>query len=78
MERKDAFVDSMESGVAVLGVAPEAFDAGDMVGTVSELVFSVFDPPMPGISQIDEPVVAPPMICVDDGFDACLIADNGL
>lgn len=78
VEREGIFVDAMELGEAVPGVAPKALDAVDMVGTESELVVAVVDPAMPGKVQIDESVVAPPMICVDDGFDASLVADDGV
>jgi hypothetical protein len=47
-EGKGALADAMELGEAVLGVAPKALDAVDMVGPESELVVAVVDPSMPG------------------------------
>ncbi len=73
-----AFGDAVELGQASLGIAPEAFDAVDMVGPFSEMIFAVADAQVSGIAQVDETVIARQAIGQDRRIKLNMAANNGL
>ena len=70
--------DAVELMQPRLGVAPEALDAVDVMCAAHELVSAMVDPEVFRAADIDQAVVAPPPVLVDDGFEGDAPADNGL
>lgn len=68
----------MEFHQAPLGKRPEGFDAVDMASAASKLVLPVMDSVVLLVAQIDEAVIAPPAIRVDDAVEVDPSPDNGL
>jgi len=57
-------------------VTPEGFDSVDMICSSSKFVFTVMDSEMEFVSDIDEPIVSFPTICVDNTFVTDFTLDN--
>lgn len=69
-----------EPGQPRLGVAPEALDAVDVIPanhTAAELVGVVIDPQMLAIPHIDQAVVTPPAVGMDDAVEGDFPANRG-
>lgn len=62
----------------VFGEAPERFDPIDVIAPISELVITVTDSEMFGVTHVDQAVVADPSVAVDDGVKAYLSPDKPL
>ena len=69
---------ALELGQAVLRKTPEGLDSVDVVAAISELVFTVTDPEVFCISDIDQTVVANPAVSVYDGAEANSSTDKPL
>lgn len=78
MQIKGVFRDTVELREAALGQAPKAFDAVDMVRAVGELIIRMTDPEMFLVPDIDQTVVAPPTVRVDDGLGSHATPNYGL
>jgi len=71
--------DPIELGKPSFGKTPKRFDAIDMAMAVPrKLVVAVVNPKMPGVPDIDQAVVTPPTITVNNAFNCHLAEDNGL
>jgi len=76
VQRKSRLGDAVEAGQAGLGVGPEALDAVDVAAVGGELVLAVVDPQVFGVAQIDQAVVAPPVVGVDDTIETHASANH--
>ena len=60
------------------GKAPEAFNAVDMCSASDELILSVIHPQMLAVADIDQAVVTPPAIGIDNAIQGDTSSDNAL
>lgn len=67
---------AVELGKPSLRIAPEGFDAVDVVVVDAELIHVMTDAKMLGIPYVHQAVVSRPSIAVDDGFQADPSSDN--
>ena len=65
-------------GQAGFGVAPERFDAVDVVAPACKLAPAVVDAEVAFVAQVDEAVVALPTVGVDDALVSHTALDDGL
>jgi hypothetical protein len=65
MEREGAFAHTLKFRQAVLGKAPDALDAVDVIRTNSKSVVSVMDAKVSCVAQINQIVVTAPAIGVN-------------
>ena len=72
------FIHTTESIQTGLGKAPEALDAVDMGFTSNELVLPVIDTQVLAVADINQAIVAPPAIGIDDAVQGNPTADNAL
>lgn len=70
--------DAVELLEATFSETPEALDAIDVMCAGHKLVPAVMDSKMPGVSDIDQPVVAAPTVAVGDRVERDSAAHNGL
>ena len=78
MQLKGRLTHSPKAGKPCLGIGPEALYSIDMASISDEFVLTVVDSKMLFISEIDQPVVAPPTIGMDDAFKADTASDDCL
>ena len=57
----------LELGQPVFGVSPEALDTVDVRLAMDKLISSMMDSQMLSIAEIDQPVIAPPAVRMNDG-----------
>jgi hypothetical protein len=76
VQRKGLCWDAFQLGQAQFGVGPEGLDSVIMAVSSSELVFSVMDPEVLGVADIDQALIASPAITMNDTFDRDMVADN--
>src|SRR5580700_6899650 len=72
VEQEAVRVHSAEPGQTRLGVAPEAFDAVDVVGAIrlpGELIGSVIHSKVLLVTQVHQPVVATPAVGMNDAVE---------
>ncbi len=69
---------AIELGEPPLGVVPERLDAVDMVLAPGELVVAVVDPEVLVEADVDQAVVTPPAVGVNDGAGVDLAPDHRL
>ena len=72
------FIHTSESIQTGLGKAPEALDAVDMGFTSNELILPVIDAQVLAVADVNQAIVAPPAIGIDDAVQGDPTADNAL
>lgn len=78
MKRELVVADTVKLCQPVLGVAPERFDAVDMIGASHEFVVSMVDPKVLLQANVHQSVIATPAIGMNDAVGIDLAADDGL
>lgn len=72
------FIHTSESIQTGLGKAPEALDAVDMGFTSNELILPVIDAQVLAVADVNQAIVAPPAIGINDAVQGDPTADNAL
>ena len=72
------FIHTSESIQAGLGKAPEALDAVDMGLASDKFILAVIDSQVPAIANVNQAVVTPPAIGIDDAIQGNVTSDNRL
>lgn len=75
---KSLFVNAFESVESDLCKAPECLDSVDVRTSTDEFAFAMMHPEMFFIANINQPVIAPPAVAVDDTSRIDSASDNGL
>jgi len=69
---------TFELSQPVFGEAPKRLDPIDVIAAISELVVTVTDSEMLGVSHVDQAVVAHPAVAVDDRIETYSSPDKAL
>jgi len=72
------FIHTTESIQTGLGKAPEALDAVDMGLASDKFILAVIDSQVPAIANVNQAVVTPPAIGIDDAVQGDTTSDNAL
>ena len=70
--------DSIELLEPALGKTPETLNAVDMTAATSKLVCPMMNSEVPGVADIDQPIIAAPSVRMNDRFERDSTANNGL
>ena len=70
------FWQAVELSQAVLGIAPEGFDAVDVRSSVGEFIAAVVDAQVLGVAHVDQAIVARPTVGMDDAVQVD-VSSNG-
>ena len=76
VQRKGLRWDTFELSQTQFGVGPEGLDTVDVAVASSKLVFSMMDSEVLGVANINQALVAPPTITVDDAVDRDMAPNN--
>ena len=78
MQVKRLFVHPSEPGQPIFGKSPETFNTINMGMAIDEFIAAMIHAQMLGVAQIDQSVIAPPAIRMDDRIQIHLSTYNGL
>ena len=78
MQIERFFIHTSESGESRFGITPKALDSIDMTFIMNKLILSMVDSKMFLVSEINEPIVAPPTVRMDNTLEVNTTSDNGL
>jgi hypothetical protein len=75
---KGGFTHTSELGESSFCITPKAFDSVDMRFTLNELISAMLNPKMFFVSQVNQAVVATPVIGMDNAIRTHTASDNCL